>query len=151
MEYGVAFWQPLCFIFAEKLVKPRLINFIPAFIWAVIIYILLVMPAADIPASPFFELVHFDKWVHASLFGTLTFLICFPFFKTTRASLSFFIWIGIASLAYGIIMEFVQKYLTTDRDYDVWDMAADAAGVILGCAFTNILYKRYLRKQQAAL
>ncbi len=109
------------------------------------------MPAADIPASPFFELIHFDKWVHAGIFGTLTLLTAAPFFKTKYASLSLFIWIAAAALAYGVTMEFVQKYFTTDRDYDVWDMAADAAGVVLGCIFTNIMYKRVLKKQQAAI
>ncbi len=151
MEYGVAFWQPLCFIFAQKFVKPKFVNFIPAAVWTVVIYILLVMPAADIPASPFLELIHFDKWVHAGLFGTLSLLACAPFFKTKYASLSLFIWISVAALAYGIVMEFVQKYFTTDRDFDVLDMAADAAGVILGCIFTNVMYKRVIKKQRAVV
>ena len=107
------------------------------------------MPAADIPSAPIFTTVYFDKWVHAGLFGMLVLLTCFPFFSSKYASLSLFIKITLGCVLYGVAMEFVQKYCTTDRDFDVLDMAADATGAVISCAIINVRYRRYVRKRQA--
>jgi len=39
--------------------------------------------------------------------------------------------IALYGLAYGIIMEFVQKYLVPFRGDDVWDMAVDGLGAFV--------------------
>lgn len=107
------------------------------------------MPNNDIPSAHFFDIIYFDKWVHAGIFGLLVILLCWPFFKTKYASLPLFIKITIGAITYGVAMEFVQKYLTTDRDYDVLDMVADAVGAIIACALVNWRYKKFVKKQQA--
>lgn len=109
------------------------------------------MPNADIPTASFFDLIYFDKWVHAGIFGLLVWLISFPFFKTDYVSLSLFIKITVAVIFYGIAMEFVQKYLTTDRDYDTWDMVADSVGAILACISINAIHKRWTKKRRKVL
>jgi len=129
-------------------VKPRFVSFIPAIIWFIVIFILLVMPNSDIPAAGFLELIYFDKWVHAGIFGLLVWLTAFPFFKTNYVSASLFVKIAIGAILYGVAMEFVQKYLTTDRDYDTWDMVADSAGAILACILLNPIYKRWAKKHK---
>ena len=47
----------------------------------------------------------------------------------------------------GVAMEFVQKYFTVDRDFDIWDMVADAFGALVGFAWITMRYKRFLRKR----
>jgi VanZ family protein len=54
-----------------------------------------------------------------------------------------FIWVGLMGLAYGIGMEFVQKYLIKNRSFDVGDIIADALGCALGVYFST---KRYIKK-----
>lgn len=107
------------------------------------------MPNDDIPSADFFDLIYFDKWVHAGIFGLLVILLCWPFFKTKHASLPLFIKITICTILYGVAMEFVQKYFTSDRDYDVLDMVADSAGAIIACVLVNWRYKKFVKKQQA--
>ncbi len=150
MEYGAAFWPPLFyFIFAKK-VKPKFKLFVPAIIWFCIIFYLLIMPSDDIPNFPFLELIYFDKWVHAGLFGGLVILTSFPFFKTKYASRSLYIQITIYAICYGVAMEYVQKYLTNgDRDFDILDMVADAAGAVIGLALINMWLKKQEKKTSA--
>ena len=134
----------------KKNLKPRAKLFIPAAVWFIVIFILLVMPGDDIPSSHFFDVIYFDKWVHAGIFGLEVILVCWPFFKTKYASLALFIKITVAVIAYGVAMEYVQK-LTPDRDFDVWDMVADAFGAVMACILVNNFYKRFKKKQQALL
>jgi VanZ family protein len=112
--------------------KPRLIAFILPVIWAIVIYVLLTMPNNDIPKLGFLDAIHFDKWVHAGLFAMLTFLFCWPFRKLYPAQHNLFVSIAVLALLYGITMEYVQKYFTTDRDYDINDMFADGFGCLVG-------------------
>ena len=134
------------------ILKPKLIYFVPAVAWFVVIFILLVMPNSDIPSSFFlFRIPNFDKLVHAGIFGFEVLLLCWPFFNTPMANRQLFLKITIAVIAYGIIMEFVQK-LTPDRDYDTLDMVADSAGAIIAFFVNNAWFKLYTkRKQQRAV
>ena len=112
--------------------KPRPIAFILPVIWLVVIYILLTMPNRDIPSVGFLDAIYFDKWVHAGIFAMLTFLFSWPFRKLYPPPYRLFISIAVLALLYGIAMEYVQKYLTTDRDFDYNDMLADGFGCLLG-------------------
>ena len=112
--------------------KPRPIAFLLPVIWLVVIYILLTMPNNDIPEVGFLDVIYFDKWVHAGLFAMLTFLFSWPFRKLYPAQHRLFVSIAISALLYGIAMEYVQKYLTTDRDFDYADMIADGFGCLVG-------------------
>jgi VanZ family protein len=62
----------------------------------------------------------------------LTFLFSWPFRKLYPAPHRLFVSIAISALLYGIAMEYVQKYLTTDRDFDYADMFADGLGCLVG-------------------
>lgn len=50
---------------------------------------------------------------------------------------------AILSLAYGIGMEFVQKYFIPNRSFDVGDIAADAVGCTIGFLYS---WRRYIKK-----
>ena len=96
----------------------------------------------------FLDAIYFDKWVHAGLFGMLTILFSWPFRKLYPAQHSLFISIAVLSLLYGIAMEYVQKYLTTDRDFDYADMIADGVGCVIGYFFTRfILAKIWIKNK----
>jgi VanZ family protein len=111
--------------------KPRPIAFVLPVIWMAVIYVLLIMPDNDIPKLGFLDAIYFDKWVHAGLFGMLTLLFSWPFRKLYPPQHSLFISIAVSALLYGIAMEYAQKYLTTDRDFDYADMIADGVGCLI--------------------
>jgi VanZ family protein len=103
----------------------------PAIFWSVIIFLLLAMPPLNINQEKPLELSGLDKTIHFLLFGIMVWLwgyyqkTILPAGKNSAAQLIF---ITVATIAYGIVMEYVQDWV--GRDFDVWDMVADAAGAV---------------------
>jgi VanZ family protein len=109
-------------------------RYIPAIAWFFLTLYLLTLPGSAFPKEDWFEKIQLDKWVHIALFVTLTTLCYMPFLPIQ--SPSFLGWpavlIALSILAYGIIMEFVQKYLIPFRSFDIGDIAADGMGCLMG-------------------
>jgi VanZ family protein len=124
----------------------RFIYFIPGIIWLIISTILLTIPGSDLPKSPLFDFPFFDKLVHLVMFFLLTSLFCFPVGKVAEnitAIKSRFISVALVVLAYGIVMEFVQKYFVAGRSFDVADILFDGLGSFAGMvALTAFVYKK---------
>ena len=49
----------------------------------------------------------------------------------------------LASMVYGVVMEFVQMYFVSNRSFDLWDIVADATGCLAGYIFCLV---RYIKK-----
>ena len=128
--------------------KLRFISFLPAIAWFILIYILLTLPGKDIPKNDWFEAVYFDKWVHTGLFAGLVFLFSYPLYKTYSYKSSFYFLIVLLSVLYGVGMEYVQKYFTIDRTFDITDMLADTFGSLLGYAFFYFIGKKLTQKNK---
>ena len=141
-ESRAALRSPFLLYSQKRNLKPRFLLFIPALIWVIVIYVLLTLPESDLPQSPVFDIIYFDKWVHIGLFATLVFLFSFPLKKSYSSQSSVYLFVVLAAIAYGIAMEFVQKFFTSDRSFDVTDMIADAAGCFIGYAFIKFQLKR---------
>ena len=127
-------------------IKP--VHFIPAIIWFIIANILFLMPGPDVPTVSFLDEIYFDKWVHAGLFFGLTFLTAYPFIKTEHFSKRLLIKISIAFALYGVLIEFLQKYVAFERDFDVFDMIADAVGCLIGYITVIWLHRRITEKNK---
>lgn len=113
----------------------------PAIIWSVIIFLLLVMPPINIDREKPITFSGLDKVIHFLLFGIMLWL--WGYYQKTVSSarknpvLQLF-FITIVVIGYGIVMEYVQDWV--GRDFDVWDMVADAAGAI--AAFFILLVQK---------
>lgn len=101
---------------------------------------LLTMPGSDIPQENWMDKLYVDKWVHIGLFAVLVWLWCWAMPVRTR---KIFYIVCIAGILYGVGMEFVQKYWTSDRSFDMTDMIADAVGAGAGLVFS---LWRYIKK-----
>lgn len=124
----------------------RIIYFAPAVIWFIISLILLTLPANDLPHSSLFDLPYFDKLVHFGMFFLLTVLFSYPFSKLPVEDVTIsdiFNKIAFFIILYGIIMEFVQKYFTAGRTFDITDILFDAIGTVVGL----LAIKRYTFKK----
>ncbi len=111
--------------------KIKGVLFIPAVLYFILTLVLLSVPGTALPRGP----NNYDKLVLVGMFFGLCFMFCRPFQTsslTVAEKRSWFLSIALYGCAYGIIMEFVQKYLIPFRSYDVWDMACDALGCFLG-------------------
>ena len=76
-----------------------------------------------------------DKFIHVILFGSFVFLWSFYFAAKREKNNNHnhrFILILIIACLYGIGMEFIQKYFIPNRDFDIYDIAADITGALGG-------------------
>lgn len=126
--------------------KKLWIYYIPALIWAILIYVLLTLPGKDFEDSSLSKIPNFDKIVHMGLFGAMVFWLCLPLTKRYGPRASILAWLTVSVIIYGIAMEYVQKYFTTDRSFDVTDMIADAAGAVLGYFCIRFIFRSYQKK-----
>ena len=114
--------------------KISLRKFIPGIIWFVIVLIMICLPSYDIPnVNSWFHKLHADKWVHAGMFGILSFLFCTPFINpsfTSEEIHKYFIWISVSCSIWGLVTEIIQLGVP-GRSFDLLDWAADSAGVVL--------------------
>lgn len=114
--------------------------------WFIISFILLTLPGSAIPKENWLDKIWADKWVHIVMFGLLTFLWCrvgVSLDKKKKSLHSFFAVVAILSAAYGIGMEFVQKYCVSNRSFDIGDIIADSVGALSGYLYS---VKRYIKK-----
>lgn len=105
----------------------------PVIIWSVIIFLLLVVPPISIAKEKQIDFTHLDKVIHSILFAIQVVLWGYYLQSKNRPVSVFRLNLAGAvflSCCYGILMEYVQ--LVVNRDFDVWDMLADAVGAIIG-------------------
>ena len=115
----------------------------PAIIWSVIIFLLLVMPPINLSNKEPLTFSGLDKAIHFFLFGMMVWL--WGYYQLQLISSSGFfrkklVTIVIVATLYGIAMEYVQGWV--GRDFDVWDMVADAAGAIAAGSWLFIQKRR---------
>ena len=87
------------------------------------------------PQPPQVDFEHSDKVGHFLAYGGLMYWFC-QIYRTSRARLA----CAAAFIAMGIAIEFVQGW-TGYRSFEVYDMVADALGVLLGWAVALLLLK----------
>jgi VanZ family protein len=117
----------------------------PGMIWAVVILILLGLPASDIPDTSFINIPHLDKIIHSFLFFVLVFLLARGFVLQNK-----FIFINkfsfLSSLTLGIIYggltEILQGSVFASRSSDLFDFIFDVLGCCSGLLFFIFLKRR---------
>jgi VanZ family protein len=116
---------------------------LPALAWFLLCTILLTIPGSKLPKEDWLDNIWmFDKWIHIGLFGILAFLAGRAYYQNISFTqrTSFIIICGILCLAYGILMEFDQKYFIPNRSFDLGDITADGIGSFLGAWFSARVY-----------
>jgi VanZ family protein len=88
-----------------------------------------------VPTAHWLELLSFDKFVHASIFFTFIFLWLLVGFKKNKLSLSFIIFIIIACIGYGGLLEIMQAKVFSERSGDWFDFIANSFGCLIGVWF----------------
>ncbi|MCT1531063.1 VanZ family protein [Sphingobacterium daejeonense] len=120
-----------------------IINYAWAILWAIIMMLLMLLPANDIPVDGFFP--GFDKLVHTGSFYLLTTLILFGRLVDTKRRATkvktFIVVFCVASL-FAFFTEGAQMYFTNTRQADWWDIFADYVGIGMALFSYLLLYNR---------
>jgi VanZ family protein len=105
---------------------------LPAIAWFLLTFYLLTLPGKKIPDFELFSALYIDKVAHVGMFAVLVSLFVLPFAKFQHYNLAgTALFVGVASLLYGVAMEFVQLYFIEGRSFEIADIAADGAGSFL--------------------
>lgn len=120
--------------------------YLPALLWIGLILFLCTLPGSDIPQISLLDKLHADKIVHVVLFGGIVIWISYGFYKQKGhiSNLTLF-FIAFLAAAYGLAIEYIQKYMVVNRSFDMWDVVADAAGAIAGIFIFKFIGKRFLK------
>ncbi|MBL8314343.1 MAG: VanZ family protein [Rubrivivax sp.] len=106
--------------------------------WLLLLMLAITSWLAFMPAQPQPDAApHLDKLEHVVAFAALSFVA-----RLGGDSRSPALRVGLALLAYGLLIEVVQSWLPS-RHADVLDLAADAAGIVLGLLLLSHLRRRW--------
>lgn len=117
-------------------------------LWMLIIFILCATPGQYIPSANWLELLSFDKFVHASIFFTLTillFTVAIKYKKTNRVHIVCFVF----AVCYGASLELMQAYCFSNRSADWKDMVANTFGCIIAALLLKKLRACYAKNGDA--
>jgi len=109
-----------------KLLKKNILSIITALI---ILYLSLA-PADTFDKVNVFNFPNIDKVVHLCMYFGLTIVLLYENRMTVKGLRSFVL-LAIFPLAYGILMEFLQSWLTTTRHAEFFDAVFDFIGIII--------------------
>ena len=115
--------------------------FFPA-AWTIVTITLLCLPGSEIPGNGLFSIEGLDKVAHVILFGGLVLFWGF-YFRSNPSNgplTKTVIWAVLLSTVLGIGLEFLQRYVIPNRDFDVWDIWADFGGAA-AAGFFHILWQ----------
>ncbi len=117
----------------------------PARVWTIIIFILLALPGNMLPSETHTDIPNLDKAVHIILFGLFVFLwsVYYAAKENSNNLNRKVIIVFIVACLYGTGMEYVQKYFIPNRDFDLYDIAADIIGAALGLIVVRMTVKRF--------
>lgn len=136
-------FSTLLIIVSDLMSGERIKLFIPALLWAVIIFAVSSIPDLKTPALDFEQgdkIAHFGEYFILGIF--LTYALDRSHLRIGRV-----FWISVCAAGlYGILDEFHQLFVP-GRQMDGWDMLADAVGAISASGIYVIKFRR--RPKQA--
>lgn len=111
--------------------------------WFLVMCYLLFTPAKNLPKSTRFDIPHFDKIIHISMFLILVFIVHFDA-QLNKNMKRFLGYISII-IAFGILSEIIQYHFIAGRSGNIFDFIADVVGITLGTLTFKIFSSRKKR------
>ncbi len=94
--------------------------------------ILSLLPSGSVNKVPTIKILHFDKFIHLSVYFLLSCILIFELFKNTKINIkSISIAIIIFVMLYGGLIEILQGVFTETRKADFIDFIANTIGSII--------------------
>jgi len=115
-------------------------KFTPAIICFLIVFVLLILPEDSFPeGEDWLQISFLDKIAHSFIFGLNSFLFLLPIARSTlpkKFKRHWFIRIAVSLCLWGLTTEFIQRFFTSTRSFDLLDWAADSVGILIAVIYT---------------
>ena len=122
-------------------------HFIPAFLWALVIFMIISAPASSLPATDKLNIPHIDKIVHFIIFAILGGLMIRGFLLRGSTRTKGVIVSLICGLLYGVMTEYLQHCCLDDRHGNFADVLANSFGTVFGIFLMMVIaFRRSVRK-----
>lgn len=116
-----------------------------SFSFAVIIVFLSLTGSKTFDDADFFRIPYLDKIAHLGMYFMFTSIILFEHRNSIRNTKQLIL-MAIIPFIFGIAMELLQLYLTTDRSADLYDIFFNSAGVIIA-AFLWVIIRSLFKER----
>ncbi len=116
--------------------------------WLLFILVASAIPGEQLPPSP---VIGFDKFGHLIIYGLLQGILLRGFALQQRFTLlrKYYLLIAvILSASYGALMELMQEEVFRNRSFDVYDMMANVAGVLLATIIWMVFFRKKIEQKQ---
>jgi len=124
-----------------KMVKKNILSIITAL---VILYLSLA-PSDTFDKVSVFNFPNVDKVVHLCMYFGLTIVLLYENRSTVKSNRSLF-FLAIIPFAYGVLIEFLQSWLTLTRHGEFFDAVFDLFGVLIAL-FIWRLFRGFIKKK----
>ena len=124
------------------MLRREIITYIPAVLVTVGIAILSLMESNYVPRS----LSAQDKLLHGAMYLFLAVSWMAPVAKMFPSRFMPCLWVWIGVVAYGALMEILQRYCTLTRSGEMADLYADMLGALIGVLLVLLIRKIANRK-----
>jgi VanZ family protein len=120
------------------------LSFWPALVWLIFIFIVCLANGNNFPKNDWLHGLHIDKIVHGAIYFIQFILFAKgSLYYANRLEVPARIVEGYLLICgvVGTIIEYLQSNFSSNRAFDVWDMAANVVGAIIA----SFLYERICR------
>ena len=108
--------------------------------WSLLVILVSILPAEEIPGIKFEIIPHFDKVVHFIMYAILTILILQKnhvlFGKIRQTTLLIFT--ALYAFFLGFFLELIQNCFLIGRIFDIFDVMANTIGILVSIVFFKI-------------
>ncbi len=120
-------------------------NLIPALLWSVFVILLSIVPGNEFPQFQD-KFKDMDKFAHAFMYAGLSFLWFYGLRRsgiTKLKKVNIDIIVSISILISSIALEIIQHFYIPNRHFDMFDVAANGIGILIGfTSFYFVIYRR---------
>ena len=118
-------------------------SFWPAIFWMIFSTSAFFIPGKSLPEGDWLETIYADKWVHIGIFAGMVVLWSLPLIVRTvqRPLTRLFSKVAFIFFGYGVLIEVLQHYFSSNRSFDWSDIAADAVGCLIGFIYLRSQWK----------
>ena len=124
-------------------------SWLPTFFW-ILLVCYLSLADSGLPEIKFRFILESDKIAHIGIYFVLTVLLTRSWSNvfSTKGLRFLLIFSSVQVISFSIILEVLQKLITTTRQFDLKDIYANITGVIVG-VIIFILFKRFFLRSKS--